>query len=117
MRPFELPEPSHRGGALGVHLRAVEVISLAVVASLGPEILDLRRAGHQNSRVSALRLGSRAASAARRSAASCLSSACLVEIDAICAARRCAELGRRFVGCTDTVTFRLAAITVSLGQS
>ena len=55
--------------------------------------------------------------AARRSAASCLSSACLVESDAICAARRSAELGRRFVGCTDTVTLCLAAITVSSGHS
>src|SRR5205807_8016122 len=37
---------------------------------------------------------------ARRSAASRLSSACLVETAAICAARRCAALGRWFVGFT-----------------
>jgi hypothetical protein len=54
---------------------------------------------------------------ARRSAASRLSSACLVEPVVICAARRWAELGRCFVGCTDTVTLCLAAITVSLVQS
>jgi hypothetical protein len=54
---------------------------------------------------------------ARRSAASRLSSACLVETVAICAARRWAELGGCFFGCTDTVTLFLAAITVSLVQS
>jgi hypothetical protein len=55
---------------------------------------------------------------ARRSAASRLSSACLVETVAICAARRWAELDRCFVGgCTDTVTLFLAAITVSSVQS
>jgi hypothetical protein len=51
---------------------------------------------------------------ARRSAASRFSSACLVETVAICAARRWAELGGCFFGCTDTVTLFLAAITVSL---
>src|SRR5450755_162511 len=51
---------------------------------------------------------------ARRSAASCLSSACLLEIDASCAARRSAELGRCLGGVTDTLTGFLAAITVSL---
>jgi cyanate permease len=51
---------------------------------------------------------------ARRSAASRLSSACLVETAAICAARRWAELGRWFVGATDTVMLFLAAIGVSL---
>jgi hypothetical protein len=50
---------------------------------------------------------------ARRSAASRLSSACVVEKDAMCAARRSAELGRCFVGCTQTVTLFLAAITIS----
>jgi hypothetical protein len=35
--------------------------------------------------------------------------------DAVCAARRSAELGRCFVGCTHTVTLFLAAITASLG--
>jgi hypothetical protein len=54
---------------------------------------------------------------ARRSAASRLSSACLVETVAICAARRWAELGHCFVRCTDTVTFWLAAIAVSLVRS
>ena len=53
---------------------------------------------------------------ARRSAASRLSSACVVETAAMRAARRWAELGRCFVGCTDTVTLSLAAITVSLGS-
>jgi hypothetical protein len=51
---------------------------------------------------------------ARRSAASRLSSACSVETIAICAARRSAELGRRVVGCTVTVTFCLTAIAISL---
>jgi hypothetical protein len=51
---------------------------------------------------------------ARRSAASRLSSACFVETVAICAARRSAELGRRVVGCTDTVTSCSTAIAVSL---
>jgi hypothetical protein len=50
---------------------------------------------------------------ARRSAASRLSSACLVENVAICAARRWAELSGCFVVCTETVTLFLAAITVS----
>src|ERR1035441_4489292 len=45
-----------------------------------------------------------------RSAASRLSSACFVETVAVCAARRWAELGGCFVGCTDTVTLFLAAI-------
>jgi hypothetical protein len=54
---------------------------------------------------------------ARRSGASRLSSACLVETVAIFAARRWAELGGCFFGCTDTVTLFLAAITVSLVQS
>ena len=54
---------------------------------------------------------------ARRSAASRLSSACFVETVAVCAARRWAELGGCFVGCTDAVTLFLAAITVSLVQS
>ena len=60
MGAFELPEPSHCGRTLAVHLRAVQVISLAVVASLGPQILDPRRASHHNPRVCALRLRSRA---------------------------------------------------------
>src|ERR1039458_4903381 len=47
---------------------------------------------------------------ARRSAASRLSSACFVGTVAVCAARRWAELGGCFVGCTDTVTLFLAAI-------
>jgi hypothetical protein len=50
---------------------------------------------------------------ARRSAASRLSSACLVDTAANCAARRWAELGRSVVGCTDTVTRCLPAIAVS----
>ena len=54
---------------------------------------------------------------ARRSAASPLSSACLVETVVICAARRWAELGRCSFGCAETVTLFLAAITVSLVQS
>jgi hypothetical protein len=54
---------------------------------------------------------------ARRSAASRLSSACFVETVAICAARRSAELGRRPVGCIDTVTFCLTAIAVSFSIS
>jgi hypothetical protein len=54
---------------------------------------------------------------ARRSAASRLSSACFVETVAICAARRSAELGRRVVGCTETVTFCLTAIAVSFSIS
>jgi hypothetical protein len=51
---------------------------------------------------------------ARRAAASRFSSACLVETVANCAARRWAELGCCFVGCTDTVSFCLVAIVVSL---
>jgi hypothetical protein len=47
---------------------------------------------------------------AARSAASRLSSACLVEIAAICAARRWAELSGWLVGFIDTVTLFLAAI-------
>jgi hypothetical protein len=54
---------------------------------------------------------------ARRSAASRLSSACFVEAVAICAARRSAELGRRAVGCIDTVTFCLTVIAVSFSIS
>lgn len=45
-----------------------------------------------------------------RCAASCLSSACLVERLAACAARRSAELGRAAVGRRDTVTLLLDAI-------
>jgi hypothetical protein len=60
MGPFELPEPTDRGETLGVHLRAVLVTSLAVVARLGPQLLDPRRTGRYNPRVRALRLRSRA---------------------------------------------------------
>jgi hypothetical protein len=50
---------------------------------------------------------------ARRSAASRLSSACFVEALAACAARRWAEVSLGAAGCTDTVTFCLAAIAAS----
>jgi hypothetical protein len=53
MGSFELPEASHCRGALGVHLGAVEVISFAVVASLGPQSLDPLRVSHYNPRVRA----------------------------------------------------------------
>jgi hypothetical protein len=54
---------------------------------------------------------------ARRSAASCLSSACWVESDATCAARRSAVVPRLFAGRVDTVTLCLTAILVSFGYS
>ena len=54
---------------------------------------------------------------ARRSAASRLRSACRFETAAICAARRWAELGHCFGGCTDTVTFCLAAMGYLLVRS
>jgi hypothetical protein len=54
---------------------------------------------------------------AARSAASRLSSACLVEIAAICAARRSAELGGGLVGFIDTVILFLAAIGRPSGSS
>jgi hypothetical protein len=49
----------------------------------------------------------------RRSAASCLSFAWWVNRAAICAARRSAVIRRGIVGCTDTVTLFLGAITSS----
>lgn len=39
MGALELPEPTHAGRTLTVHLRSVQVIALAVVASLSPQIL------------------------------------------------------------------------------
>jgi hypothetical protein len=55
---------------------------------------------------------------ARRSAASCLSSACWVDSNATCAARRSAVVPRGFVGRVDTVTLCLAAaIILSFSRS
>ncbi len=42
MGPLELPEPTHRGGTLTVHLRSVQLMSRAVVTSLSPHVFDAR---------------------------------------------------------------------------
>jgi len=40
VHPFEFPESSYRGGTQAVHLRPVEVIALACVVGLGPQLLE-----------------------------------------------------------------------------
>ncbi len=46
VHPFELPESSYGYGPQAIHLGLVEVITLAVVARLRPQLLDSRCSAH-----------------------------------------------------------------------
>src|SRR5436190_19745881 len=59
VRALEFSEPSRRRRARAVHLRPVQVIALAVVAGLGPQVLDRCRIGHYSPRLRASWLRSR----------------------------------------------------------
>ena len=48
--PLQLPESGHGGEARTVHLCSVQVIALAVVESLGSEVLDPRQTAHDSYR-------------------------------------------------------------------
>src|SRR3954451_10130085 len=57
---LEFPESNHGCRASALHLCPLEVIALAVVASLGAQLFDTSRIGHQSPRLRASSLRSRA---------------------------------------------------------